>query len=45
MDRGSGLNVMYAEAFDALGIACSALRPNIAPIHGITRGDDVRPLG
>lgn len=45
MDRASGLNIMYAEAFDALGIACSALRPNIASIHGITPGDDVHPLG
>jgi hypothetical protein len=37
-DGGSALNIIYVETFDALGIACSALRPSAAPIHGIMPG-------
>jgi hypothetical protein len=45
MDGVSGLNIMYVDTFDALGIARPALRPNTAPIHDIMPGHDTRPLG
>jgi hypothetical protein len=45
MDRGSDLNIIYAKTFDALGIACSVLCPNVAPIHGIMPSFGVSPLG
>jgi hypothetical protein len=35
MGRGSSLNIMYVETFDALGIARSALHPSTVAIHGI----------
>lgn len=45
MDGGRDHNIMYAETFDALGIARSALHPSTAPIHGITLGNRAHPLG
>jgi len=38
MDGGSGLNIMYVETFDALGIPRTDLRPSNAPFHGIILG-------
>ena len=35
MDGGSGLNIMYAETLDAMGIDRSRVRPIGAPFHGI----------
>ncbi|XP_066323524.1 uncharacterized protein [Miscanthus floridulus] len=35
MDGGSGLNIMYAETFDAMGIDWSRIRPTMAPFHNI----------
>jgi hypothetical protein len=35
MDRGSGLNIMYAETLDAMGIDWSRIRPSRAPFHDI----------
>ena len=35
MDRGSGLNIMYAETLDAMGIDRSRIRPTRVPFHGI----------
>ena len=35
MDRGSGLNIMYAETLDAMGINRARIRPTGAPFHGI----------
>ncbi|XP_066316134.1 uncharacterized protein [Miscanthus floridulus] len=37
MDEGSGLNIMYAETLDAIGIDRSHLWPTGAPFHGILR--------
>ena len=34
MDGGSGLNIMYAETFDAMGIDRARIRLNRAPFHG-----------
>ena len=38
MDGGSGLNIMYAETFDAMGIYRARVRPTRAPFHGIVPG-------
>ena len=38
MDGGSGLNIMYAETLDAMGIDWSHIRPTRAPFHGIMPG-------
>ena len=35
MDGGSGLNIMYAEMLDAMGIERSCIRPTGAPFHDI----------
>ena len=45
MDGGSGLNIMYAETLDAMGINQSCVRPTGAPFHGIVPGKQVMPLG
>ena len=38
MDGGSGLNIMYAETLDAMGIDRSRVRPTRAPLHSIMPG-------
>ncbi|XP_066358235.1 uncharacterized protein [Miscanthus floridulus] len=38
MDGGSGLNIMYAETIDAMGIDRARLRPTRVPFHGIVPG-------
>jgi hypothetical protein len=35
MDGGSGLNIMYAETLDAMGIVRTCIRQTGAPFHGI----------
>jgi hypothetical protein len=45
MDMGSGLNIMYIETFDRLGIASSTVRPSTAPFHGIIPDHQAYPLG
>jgi hypothetical protein len=45
MDGGSGLNIMYIETFDGLGIAHSALRLISAMFHGVILGHQAYPLG
>jgi hypothetical protein len=45
MDRGSGLNIMYAETLDAMGIDWLRIRPTGAPFHGIMPGKQAIPLG
>ena len=45
MDGGSGLNIMYAETLDAMGINRSRVRPTGAPFHGIVPGKQAVPLG
>ncbi|XP_034601465.1 uncharacterized protein [Setaria viridis] len=45
MDGGSGLNLLYAETLDAMGIDHSRLRPSKAPFHGVVPGKQAMPLG
>ena len=45
MDGGSGLNIMYAEMLDAMGIDRSRIRPTGAPFHGIVPRKQAVPLG
>ncbi|XP_072151858.1 uncharacterized protein [Setaria viridis] len=45
MDGGSGLNILYAETLDAMGIDRSHLRPSKAPFHGVVPGKQAMPLG
>ncbi|XP_066358121.1 uncharacterized protein [Miscanthus floridulus] len=45
MDGGSGLNIMYAETLDAMGIDRSRIRPTRVPFHGIMPGKQAMPLG
>jgi hypothetical protein len=35
MDGGSGLNILYVDTLDAMGIDRSRLRPSGAPFHSI----------
>ena len=45
MDGGSGLNIMYAEMLDAMGIEQARIRPTGAPFHCIVPGKQGVPLG
>jgi hypothetical protein len=45
MDGGSGLNIMYVETFNGLGITRSVLWSSSAPFHGIVPGHETYPLG
>jgi hypothetical protein len=45
MDRGSSLNIIYAETLGLLGIDLSMIRVGAAPFHGIVPGKSVMPLG
>ena len=45
MDGGSGLNIMYDEMLDAMGIDRSRIRPTGAPFHGIMPGKQAMTLG
>ena len=45
MDGGSGLNIMYAEMLNAMGIEQSCIRPTETPFHGIMPGQQAVPLG
>ena len=42
---GSGLNIMYAETLDAMGIDRSRVQPTGVPFHGIMPGKQAVPLG
>ena len=44
MDRGSGLNILYASTLDRMGIPQSSLYPSKAPFYGIIPGKEVVPL-
>ncbi|XP_066344213.1 uncharacterized protein [Miscanthus floridulus] len=44
MDRGSGLNIMYVETLDAMGIDRSRIRLTRAPFHGIVLGKQAIPI-
>ncbi|XP_066342126.1 uncharacterized protein [Miscanthus floridulus] len=45
MDGGSGLNIMYAETLDTMGIGRARIRPTGAPFHGIVPRKLAMPLG
>jgi hypothetical protein len=45
MDRGSSLNIIYAETLRLLQIDLSMIRAGAAPFHGIILGKRVQPLG
>ncbi|XP_066341517.1 uncharacterized protein [Miscanthus floridulus] len=45
MDRGSGLNILYANTLELLEIDRSWLQGDAAPFHGIVSGKCTRPLG
>jgi len=41
----AGLNILYADTLDAMGIDRSRLRPSGAPFHGVMPGKQAIPLG
>jgi hypothetical protein len=43
MDGGSGLNIMYTETLDAMGISQTQLRLSRAPFHSIVLGKRALP--
>ena len=45
MDGASGLNIIYAETLDAMGIDKSRIQPTMAPFHVIVPGKQAMPLG
>ena len=45
MDGGSGLNIMYAEMLNAMGIDRARIRPTGVPFHGVVPGKQAMPLG
>ncbi|XP_066341930.1 uncharacterized protein [Miscanthus floridulus] len=45
MDGGSGLNIMYVEAIDAMGIDRSRIWLTRAPFQGIMPGKHAIPIG
>jgi hypothetical protein len=44
MDEGSGLNILYLQAYDAIGLSRAAIWPTNAPIYGIVPGARISPL-
>ncbi|XP_066320498.1 uncharacterized protein [Miscanthus floridulus] len=44
MVGGSGLNIMYVETLDAMGIDRSGVQPTKAPFHGVVLGKQAIPL-
>jgi hypothetical protein len=44
MDGGSGLNILYTETLDLMGINRSRLRADAAPFHGVMLGQRATPL-
>ena len=45
MDGGSGLNILYTDTLDAMGIERSRLQPSRAPFHGVVPGKQAMTLG
>jgi hypothetical protein len=45
MDRGSGINVVYASTLDDVGILRSKLQLSTAPFHGVVPGMEALPIG
>ncbi|XP_066385150.1 uncharacterized protein [Miscanthus floridulus] len=44
MDGGSGLNIMYVETLDAMGIDRMRIRPTRVPFHGIMPRKQAIPI-
>jgi hypothetical protein len=44
MDGGSGLNLLYVEAYNAMGLTEAAIQPSGAPFHGVIPGHQTVPL-
>jgi hypothetical protein len=45
MDGGSGLNIIYAETLNAMGVDWARVWPTGVPFHGIVPGKQAKPLG
>ena len=45
MDRGSGLNILYAKTLDVMGINRTRICPTRVPFHGIVPRKQAMPLG
>ncbi|XP_066385039.1 uncharacterized protein [Miscanthus floridulus] len=45
MDGGRGLNILYANTMDRMGIPWSSLCPSKVPFYGIVLGKEAVPLG
>jgi hypothetical protein len=45
MDGGSGLNLMYLDTFEGLGLTRDQLQSNPHPFHGVVPGKRSVPLG
>ena len=44
MDGGSGLNILYAQTYDAMGLPRALPRPMNAPVYGIVPRIRASPL-
>jgi hypothetical protein len=45
MDGGSGLNLLYAKTYDAMGLSRAMIRPSSALFHGVIPELQAVPLG
>jgi hypothetical protein len=45
MNRGSGLNILYANTLERMGIPRSSLRPSKAQFYRVILGKEAVPLG
>jgi hypothetical protein len=45
MDGGSGLNIMYIETLNTIGVGRARVWPTRAPFHGILPGKQAKPVG
>jgi hypothetical protein len=45
MDRGSGINILYKDAFDKLNVDIRKLHASQSPFHGIVPMWHIMPLG
>ena len=45
LDRGSGINILYKDAFDKLNMDIRKLHPSQSPFHDIILGRRAMPLG
>lgn len=45
MDEGNGLNILYAETLDRMGIDGGHLRPCGSPFHGVVSGMQATLIG